>query len=240
MNAVLAHAGVPFYADLLSEYGLDNLDAAIELGRGVFLAKLLDLSVDPPHAESICTKVFDTDQKNGGDAMQCEVDVTLWTHGECLDWLNGEIVKETSVDSTTTTTSSESASPSQIHSQSRASVSPLAILQRVASTLQEPENETIDGDTLLSMLSSVREMRDVLGLRTVSERQCFERRLLERTGLRGSLGGLYNADFLRAVQPLWSFHMGAENMAPMLYQLVRFAKPTQVCEASGCRSFCVN
>jgi hypothetical protein len=208
MGAVLARVGVPFYGALLGEYGLDKFDAAFALGREALHAKLLELSVDLPHADAICTSIFDVKEEDL-DGQQHEVDVNMWTHEECVAWVDGEVEKETEAEMSTTS-----------HS---------ALFKRVAKALREPDNRSVDGQALLSLLSSVRKMRDVLELHTVAERQCFERRLLERTGLRGSLGGLYNADFVRAVQPLWSFHMGAENMAPMLYNLVRFVKPCQVC-----------
>ena len=41
---------------------------------------------------------------------------------------------------------------------------------------------------------------------------------------RGTFGGVYSPSFLDAVRPLYNLHMGCENMGPLLYSLVRFAK----------------
>jgi len=46
----------------------------------------------------------------------------------------------------------------------------------------------------------------------------------------GSAGGIYDPKFLEAVSELYDLHMGVENMAPLLYSLVRFIKPKQVLE----------
>ena len=43
-------------------------------------------------------------------------------------------------------------------------------------------------------------------------------------------GGLYSAEFLQAVAPLYEQVMGAENLGPLLYSLVRFSKPQNVLE----------
>ena len=43
-------------------------------------------------------------------------------------------------------------------------------------------------------------------------------------------GGIYSDTFLRAVEPLYDLHMGAENMGPILYSLVRFCKAKSVLE----------
>jgi len=52
-----------------------------------------------------------------------------------------------------------------------------------------------------------------------------------RTDLpQGSYGGIYNEDFLKIVKPLYDSHMGTENMAPLLYSLVRFVKPRHILE----------
>ena len=48
-----------------------------------------------------------------------------------------------------------------------------------------------------------------------------------------SAGGFYDASFLRAVAPLYDLHMGAENLGPMLYSLVRFNKPARVLEVGA-------
>ena len=46
----------------------------------------------------------------------------------------------------------------------------------------------------------------------------------------GSVSSVFRSSFLRSVQPLYRQHMGVENMAPMLYALVRFVKPSRVME----------
>ena len=46
-------------------------------------------------------------------------------------------------------------------------------------------------------------------------------------------GGIYDQSFLRRVQPLYDMHMGVENMGPLLYSLVRFAKPRHVLEVGA-------
>jgi hypothetical protein len=43
-------------------------------------------------------------------------------------------------------------------------------------------------------------------------------------------GGLYCPAFLAAAAPLYEQHMGAENMGPLLYSLVRFTKPAAILE----------
>ena len=48
-----------------------------------------------------------------------------------------------------------------------------------------------------------------------------------------SAGGFYDPAFLRAVAPLYDLHMGAENLGPMLYSLVRFTKPARVLEVGA-------
>ena len=46
-------------------------------------------------------------------------------------------------------------------------------------------------------------------------------------------GGFYDPAFLRAVAPLYDLHMGAENLGPLLYSLVRFLKPARVLEVGA-------
>ena len=48
--------------------------------------------------------------------------------------------------------------------------------------------------------------------------------------IAGTVGGMYDATFLRTVKPLYDMHMGVENMGPLLYSLVRFIKPRHVLE----------
>ena len=49
----------------------------------------------------------------------------------------------------------------------------------------------------------------------------------------GAAGGLADPRFLRSVQPLYDLHMGAENLGPMLYNLVRFTKPGRILEVGA-------
>ena len=52
-------------------------------------------------------------------------------------------------------------------------------------------------------------------------------------------GGLYNSEFLRVAAPLYEQAMGAENLGPLLYSLVRFTKPLNVLElGAGCVANC--
>ncbi|KAJ1457560.1 hypothetical protein M885DRAFT_515154 [Pelagophyceae sp. CCMP2097] len=44
---------------------------------------------------------------------------------------------------------------------------------------------------------------------------------------------VFNDDFLRKVEPLYSPHMGVENASPLLYSLVRFLKPQRVVEVGA-------
>ena len=48
-----------------------------------------------------------------------------------------------------------------------------------------------------------------------------------------TVGTVYSAAFLEAVQPLYTQHMGVENMGLMLYALVRFAKPRKIVEVGA-------
>jgi predicted O-methyltransferase YrrM len=51
--------------------------------------------------------------------------------------------------------------------------------------------------------------------------------------VRGEPVGVYDADFLELVKPLYDLHMGAENLGPHLYSLVRFTKPARVLEVGA-------
>ena len=46
----------------------------------------------------------------------------------------------------------------------------------------------------------------------------------------GTAGGLFAPAFVGAVSELYDLHMGVENMAPLLYSLVRFVKPSRILE----------
>jgi hypothetical protein len=48
-----------------------------------------------------------------------------------------------------------------------------------------------------------------------------------------TVGGIYEHGWLEAVRPLWSRHMGVENMGQVLYSLVRFIKPLTVLEVGA-------
>jgi predicted O-methyltransferase YrrM len=50
---------------------------------------------------------------------------------------------------------------------------------------------------------------------------------------RGAAGGLCDPNFLRLIKPLYDLHMGAENLGPMLYNLVRFTKPARILEVGA-------
>ena len=47
-----------------------------------------------------------------------------------------------------------------------------------------------------------------------------------------SSGGLYNEKFIETTRGLYDMHMGVENMAPLLYTLLRFLKPARVLEVT--------
>eukprot|EP01047_Picozoa_sp_COSAG01_P034445 COSAG01_NODE_2588_length_7414_cov_4.548052_6_plen_69_part_00 len=46
--------------------------------------------------------------------------------------------------------------------------------------------------------------------------------------LRGTEGGLYAGEFLRAVRPLYDLHMGVENMGPLLYHSTVLSEPCRL------------
>ena len=50
------------------------------------------------------------------------------------------------------------------------------------------------------------------------------------TSTTGTVGSIFSADFLKITHPLYDWHMGCENMGPMLYALVRFVKSRKVLE----------
>jgi hypothetical protein len=107
--------------------------------------------------------------------------------------------------------------------------------------------EQLTGGLLLQALESCRELKDTFGLASMSARLDFEkevRALVEPVSTsrsteghrskphrpNGSVGGLYNPSFLKVTEGLYDMHMGVENMAPMLYALLRFVKPKEVLE----------
>lgn len=63
-----------------------------------------------------------------------------------------------------------------------------------------------------------RDHRDKLVLLAFSARPC------------GTSGGVFSHDFLAACRPAHAAAMGAENLGPLLYALVRFVKPCHVVE----------
>jgi hypothetical protein len=63
-----------------------------------------------------------------------------------------------------------------------------------------------------------RNHRDKLVLLAFSARPC------------GTTGGVFSHDFLAAIRPAHAAAMGAENLGPMLYALLRFIKPRHVVE----------
>lgn len=46
--------------------------------------------------------------------------------------------------------------------------------------------------------------------------------------ITGTTGSIFSTDFLQRIEPLYDMHMGVENMAPLLYTLIRFTKPIHV------------
>uniref|UniRef100_A0A7S1HT45 Uncharacterized protein n=1 Tax=Eutreptiella gymnastica TaxID=73025 RepID=A0A7S1HT45_9EUGL len=46
-------------------------------------------------------------------------------------------------------------------------------------------------------------------------------------------GGIYSDAFLRVVEPSYDLHMGAENLGPVLYSLVRFCKAKHILESGA-------
>jgi len=51
--------------------------------------------------------------------------------------------------------------------------------------------------------------------------------------ITGSFGAMYCPKFLKTVEPLYDMHMGVENMAPLLYSLLRFHKPRRILEVGA-------
>jgi hypothetical protein len=49
----------------------------------------------------------------------------------------------------------------------------------------------------------------------------------------GTSGGVWSPTFLSVVRPLYDIHMGVEHMAPLLYALIRFTKPSVVLEVGA-------
>ena len=59
--------------------------------------------------------------------------------------------------------------------------------------------------------------------------------------VQGSYGSasVYSTDFMNLVRPLYDSHMGTENMAPLLYSLVRFTKPQHILEVRSILHGCL-
>jgi hypothetical protein len=108
------------------------------------------------------------------------------------------------------------------------------------------EREQLTGELLLQALESTRELKETFGLTSMSARLGFEEAVralaqpasvLDSASERvkpkrpdGAVGGLYDPAFLEVTRGLYDMHMGVENMAPLLYTLLRFIKPKQVVE----------
>lgn len=99
------------------------------------------------------------------------------------------------------------------------------------------DGSSVTGAGLLAALESTRELRDTFGLHSSEARCAFERAVrLEAAAarpsdcLQGTSGALFTSAWLDAVRPLYRLHMGTENMAPLLYTLVRFVKPRRLLE----------
>jgi hypothetical protein len=119
-----------------------------------------------------------------------------------------------------------------------------ALPEELGLQLQAVENDTeFCGSTLIAAAASTRELRDTLGLATITQRLAFDEALkaaatagakpaqyAKATRPSGSTGGIYDPAFLELVKPLYDMHMGVENMGPLLYTLVRFVKPQRVLE----------
>lgn len=94
-------------------------------------------------------------------------------------------------------------------------------------TLDSPLN----GKQLLKAMESVRELVH-LGFTSMESRLELDARIgaLE---CKGAMGGIYDSHFLNQSSALFDAHMGVENMAQMLYALVRFVKPERVLEVGA-------
>jgi len=108
-------------------------------------------------------------------------------------------------------------------------LSELGLLKLYGETFAEYEltvigQLTVDGpeamEATLRELGVTRDHRDKLVLLAFSPRPC------------GSSGGVFSRDFLAACRPAHAAAMGAENLGPLLYSLLRFVKPRHVVEVS--------
>jgi predicted O-methyltransferase YrrM len=101
----------------------------------------------------------------------------------------------------------------------------------------EIEKNNVNGEDLYNALSSTREMIDIFGLDTCAKRVKFERIIRNNNGNvsmpNSSSGTLYSSWYLKTVAPLYDLHMGCENMAPLLYSLVRFLKVQNILEVGA-------
>jgi hypothetical protein len=109
-------------------------------------------------------------------------------------------------------------------------LSELGLLPLYAETFAEYGLESVsqltcDGheamDVRLRELGVTRDHRDRLLSLAFSPRPC------------GSSGGAFSRDFLAAVRPAHAAAMGAENLGPLLYSLLRFIKPRHVVEVGA-------
>jgi hypothetical protein len=102
------------------------------------------------------------------------------------------------------------------------------------------EKSYVTGKDLVYALESTREMIDVFGLKTCEQRLKFEkfirREIVNKNTSRmpeGSNGRIYSKLFMDQVSTLYDVHMGVENMAPMLYSIVRFLKVKSLLEVGA-------
>ena len=103
------------------------------------------------------------------------------------------------------------------------------------------EQNDITGRDLIEACNSTRELVDIFGLKTCAARVQFEnlvRTLVSPVSASsrlpsGTQGGIYSVFFLSEVQFLYDIHMGVENMAPLLYTLVRFLKVKSLLEVGA-------
>ena len=76
-------------------------------------------------------------------------------------------------------------------------------------------------------------LRDSTGLDGAEANDASIRRSTHERVRAGAAGGLVDPTFLKLVKPLYDLHMGAENLGPTLYALVRFTKPARILEVGA-------
>ena len=234
LKAVLEALNLEGYALLCAEVGIDDLRALGRNGAPDVAAQLLALGfLDDDIAKIVrvaCSPLLQADVHGVRSPPPTPSRaVAAWDRAQCLAWL-GEL-RDDAADSAV-------------------DVDVASLLRTLAA---DDGDAPLTGATLIAAARSTRELRDSLGLRSMEQRRRFEAALrrvggieddgtsLESLPTRGGIscsfeadamtrGGIYSAAFLRAAAPLYNLHMGAENMGPMLYALVRFTKRVLVLE----------